>query len=294
MSKQHHPTPKGNNLGRFWAGIIIVAIGAVLLAGRLNIDWLVPGWLISWPMMMIIIGLIIGGKSNFKNPAAFIMLGIGLFFLVQRITHFNMGPFLWPVIIIGIGLWLLLDKRSGRHPFRGSPNRYDRHSNDYEWDKRVPADRAGDNDQTFNDTAATGDAVQNKSDPVYGRSGYESENRANFVADDYVKSTAVFSEVKKTVISKNFTGGEVVNIFGGTDINLIQADIQTPVVIDIFQLFAGTKIIVPAHWKICSEVVSVFGEVDDRRFIQGIPQDEQKTVYIRGTSIFGGVTIKSI
>lgn len=293
MNKQHYPTPKGDNSGRLWAGIMIIAIGLVLLAGKLDMDWLVPRWLISWPMMMVVIGLIIGGKSSFKNPAAIIILGIGLFFLVQRFTDFRIGPFLWPAVIIGIGLWLLLDKRGGNRPSRHRPGHYNRYPDDYEWDKRVAGDR-----HHYSSAGNTGDhdnaGQQDESVPEPGYTGNEREKQANFTADDYVKSTAVFSEVKKIIISKNFTGGEVVNIFGGTDINLIQADIQAPVVIDIFQLFAGTKIIVPAHWKIHAEVVSVFGEVDDRRFIQDIPQDEQKTVYIRGTSIFGGITIKSI
>src|SRR5690606_23450899 len=124
--------------------------------------------------------------------------------------------------------------------------------------------------------------------------GRQSEGFAAFSNEDYLKSTSIFGDQKKTIISKSFKGGEVVNVFGGTDINLIQADIQHPVVIDVFQIFAGTKIIIPAHWKVHSDVVSVFGEVDDKRFTQGMPQDEQKVVYIKGTSLFGGVTIKSI
>lgn len=281
MDKQHRPAHSGS--GRMWAGIIIVAIGAILLAGRLDMDWLIPGWLISWPMVVIVIGLIIGGKSNFRNPASLIILGIGLFFLIQRITHFNMTPFLWPLIIIGIGLWLLLDKRKGYRDWHGPHNDFERgrRTDDYEWDKRV------------SDEDNTGSPAQNGATAGFGGEADGGEDRA-FTGDDYLKSTAVFSEVKKIIISKDFRGGEIVNIFGGTNINLIQADIQSPIVIDVFQLFAGTKIIVPAHWKIKSEVTSVFGEVDDRRFVQGIPQDEQKTVYVRGTSIFGGITIKSI
>ncbi len=293
MNKQQHPRHSGTSSGRVWAGIIIVAIGAVLLAGKLDMDWLVPDWLISWPMVLVVIGLVIGGKSNFKNPAGFIMLGIGVFFLIQRITHFNMGPFLWPLVIIGIGLWLLLDRRRGHHPFGDRPGRGRRRPDDYGWDKRVSDDADGNQPPPENEGTTGAFAGREEAEAAFDPPE-DRKNETNFTTDDYVKSTAVFSEVKKIVISKNFTGGEVVNIFGGTDINLIQADMQSPVVIDIFQLFAGTKIIVPAHWKIQSEVVSVFGEVDDRRFIQGIPQDEQRTVYIRGTSIFGGVTIKSI
>jgi len=287
MNKQNRPTHNNSNTGRMWAGIIIVGIGVILLAGKLGFGWLFPHWIFNWgnmwPLVLLVVGLIIGGNSNFRNPSSYILLGIGSFFLLRNLTDLDIGPFLWPALIIGIGLWLLLGKgRSGpcpprfdrRHRFR---RRYD--SGNYEWDKRVV------NEQP--DSPAPGGA------PAFNQ-GEESDEFTNFSSEDYLKSTSVFGDVKKTIISKNFQGGEVVNIFGGTDINLIQADIQQHVVIDVFQIFAGTKIIVPSHWKIHSDVVSVFGEVDDKRFTQGIPHDEQKVVYIKGTSLFGGITIKSI
>lgn len=294
MNKQYRPTYNSSNTGRIWAGIIIVGIGVILLAGKLGLGWLFPHWIFNWgnmwPMILIVVGLIIGGNSNFRNPSSYILLGIGSFFLLRNITDLDIGPFLWPALIIGIGLWLLLGRgRSGprppgfdrRHRYR---RRYD--SGAYEWDKRVV------NEQS--DSPATGGAPAFNETEESEEFAGESKRFANFSSEDYLKSTSVFGDVKKTIISKNFQGGEVVNIFGGTDINLIQADIQQPIVIDVFQIFAGTKIIVPSHWKIHSDVVSVFGEVDDKRFTQGIPQDEQKVVYIKGTSLFGGITIKSI
>ncbi|MGK6351150.1 LiaF transmembrane domain-containing protein [Parapedobacter sp. DT-150] len=286
MNKQHHPT-RDYNAGRMWAGIIILSIGAALLAGRLGLDWIFPPWLFNWhnlwPLVLIIVGLVIGGNSNFRNPVSIFLIGFGGFFLLKEAFHVNIGPIIWPVVIIGIGLWLLSGRgRPGRPrgPYRG--NRFDPETpphSSYEWDKRVTDEPKG--------PASSGASAFDEAE--------EGEPRSTaFTNEDYVKSTAVFSEVKKTLISKRFQGGEIVNIFGGTDINLIQADIQHPIVIDVFQLFAGTKIIVPAHWKVQSEMVSVFGEVDDRRFTQGIPHDEQKVLYIKGTSIFGGITIKNI
>jgi len=290
MNNQHRPTYNNANAGRMWAGIIIMCIGAVLLAGKLGFDWLFPHWIFNWgnlwPMILIAVGLMIGGNSNFRNPASYILLGLGSFFLLRNFTHFNVGPFIWPTIIIAIGLWLLFGKGNsrphphgphGRHRHPGARKRWSR--TDYEWDKRVTSDP--------NDSPASGgaDAFTEAEAP---------KESAGFSNDDYLKSTSVFSDVKKTIISKRFQGGEVMNICGGTDINLIQADIQQPVVIDVFQLFAGIKLIVPSHWKVHSDVISVFGEVDDKRFTQGIPPDEQKVVYIKGTSLFGGITIKSI
>lgn len=110
----------------------------------------------------------------------------------------------------------------------------------------------------------------------------------------FFRTTALFSEQRKIVATQPLRGGDIVNIFGGTDVNLLQATLEGPIVIEIFQLFGGTKIVVPANWDLHSEVISVFGEVDDRRFNPEIPKDKGQVVYLKGTSIFGGVTIKSM
>src|SRR5690606_15974322 len=271
MNKHDRPAQSSPNSGRVVAGVIIIGIGIILLAGQMGLGWLFPPWIFNWgnlwPMILIVIGLISGGNSNFRHPSSYILIGIGSFFLLKNLTDLNIGPFIWPALIIGIGLWLLLGREQSCPPRPGS---HRHHKGDdagtYEWDKRV----------------------------VDEQPASESENTTGFSNEDYLKATSVFGGAKKIIISKNFRGGEIINIFGGTDVNLIQADIRQPIVIDVFQIFAGTKIIVPSHWKIHSDVVSVFGEVDDKRFTQGIPHDEQKIVYIKGTSLFGGITIKSI
>lgn len=297
MNKQRQPANQHASTGRMWAGVIIVGIGAILLAGKLGLDWLFPHWIFNWhnmwPMMLIVVGLIIGGNSDFRNPASYILLGLGSFFLIRNITNFDIGAFLWPAVIIGIGLWLLMSKSRTDGPTPDRRHRFGDQHGGYEWDKRVrdePKSTTNGGAPAFNETAGS-----HESRPLgAGDIDAEAGNTNDFTSEDYLKSTSVFSDVKKTIISKRFQGGEIVTICGGTDVNLVQADIQQPIVIDVFQLFAGTKIIVPAHWKIQSEVVSVFGEVDDRRFSQGTPYDDQKIVYIKGTSLFGGITIKNI
>lgn len=295
MNRQRQPAKSYSSTGRMWAGIIIVGIGSILLAGRLGFDWFFPDWIFNWhnmwPMVLIVVGLIIGGNSNFRNPASYILLGLGSFFLLKNLTDFDIGAFIWPAVIIGIGLWLLMGKGKGG-PFAPGPDRRRRFRErygDYEWDKRVkdePNGPANSGATAFSETAGF--------DEDRSPDGADRDEASGFTSEDYLKSTAVFSDVKKIVISKRFQGGEVVNICGGTDVNLIQAEIHHPIVIDVFQLFAGMKIIVPSHWKVQSDVVSVFGEVDDKRFTQGLPYDEQKVVYIKGTSLFGGITIKNI
>ena len=110
--------------------------------------------------------------------------------------------------------------------------------------------------------------------------------------DDYLDSTSVFGGVKKHIISKDFKGGEVVTLFGGTELNLSQADLQGPVVLEITSVFAGTKLIVPSNWDVKSELVAVLGGVDDKRAVSA-PGDANKVLILRGNAILGGIEIKS-
>jgi hypothetical protein len=112
---------------------------------------------------------------------------------------------------------------------------------------------------------------------------------------DYIDSVTIFGGVKKNIFSKTFRGGELVTIFGGTDINLTQADVPHPIILDITQIFGGAKLIVPPHWTIKSEdIVNIFGAVEDKRPI--MPEnnyDPNKVLILKGTNIFGGIDIKS-
>jgi predicted membrane protein len=115
-------------------------------------------------------------------------------------------------------------------------------------------------------------------------------------SDDFLDSTVVFGGVKKNIISKNFRGGDTTTFFGGTELNLTQADVQGRIELDITQVFGGTKLIVPPHWKVQSEdLVSIFGGVDDKRpMVSDLSQvDHSKILVLKGTCIFGGIDIKS-
>jgi hypothetical protein len=105
-------------------------------------------------------------------------------------------------------------------------------------------------------------------------------------------SVSVFGS-SKSIISKDFKGGDMVTIFGGSELNMMQADISGVVTVEVVQIFGGTKLIVPSHWRIkTSEVVSVFGGIDDKRPINTAP-DDTKVLNLKGVSIFGGIDIRS-
>ena len=120
------------------------------------------------------------------------------------------------------------------------------------------------------------------------------ENQQGFTSsEDFIDSTSIFGGVKKNVISKNFKGGDITNIMGGSEIDLTQADINGTVTIDLTQIFGGTKLIVPSNWQVKAQMAAIFGGVEDKRSAQHSVLDPNKTLILDGTSIFGGIEIKS-
>jgi predicted membrane protein len=111
--------------------------------------------------------------------------------------------------------------------------------------------------------------------------------------EDELDSTSIFGGIKKTIVSKNFKGGEIVNIFGGSEIDLSQADINGTARLELTQIFGGTKLIVPSNWQVKIEMAAIFGGVEDKRSLQKADLDPNKTLSLSGTSMFGGIEIRS-
>jgi predicted membrane protein len=248
--------------GKTILGFILLAVGCILLLRTLDLFFL-PGYLFSFPMLLIIIGAYIGARKGYTKPAPFILILLGFVFLSHRILpDLELSRFVWPLAIIGFGLWIIL--KPGRNKGLKSWT---------EWDKRV--------DPITGQETATGNQD----------AGFTSQPGSSSI-EDYLNTTSIFGGVKKTIVSKNFQGGEVINFFGGAELNLMQADIQGKVKLEVTQVFGGTKIIVPANWTIHSDMVAIFGGIEDKRLQPNEPNPE-KMLIIEGTSIFGGIDIRS-
>jgi hypothetical protein len=113
----------------------------------------------------------------------------------------------------------------------------------------------------------------------------------------------VFWGGRRRIVSKNFTGGEIVAIFGGFEIDLTQADFQgNQIVIEVVTIFGGGEIRVPATWEVIVDSVGIFGGTGDRTSHPlSQSQDPSRTaepavpkrLLVKGVSIFGGLTLKN-
>lgn len=280
-TNQNPQLPPSNNKSSTTVGAIIILFGVFLLLNNLDLGFLFPSWLFSFPMILIIIGLVIGINSKFEKKSSFILLTIGGIFLLRKIfDNFNPFQVLLPAIAIVIGIYII--NRNRKAPTIPTPPEKTpppHPTDEFDWDRRV-----------VDLTDDTGANTQNSSHQNTGHSG--AYNQFQY-AENYLKVDAIFGNSNKIILSKNFLGGTITNIFGSSVINLLQADLSQPVVIDTFQLFGSTKIIVPAHWVVTPSISSIFGDVDDRRIIINHPYDESKKLFLTGTSLFGTVTIKN-
>lgn len=110
--------------------------------------------------------------------------------------------------------------------------------------------------------------------------------------EENISLVAVFAGNKKILMTKKFKTAEIVSVFGGNEVNLLNTDFEDKAKIEVVTILGGTKLIVPSHWQIKTEVVSIFGGLDDKRNQINITAGE-KELTIEGICIFGGIDIRS-
>jgi hypothetical protein len=111
--------------------------------------------------------------------------------------------------------------------------------------------------------------------------------------EEYIDVSAVFGGIKKNIVSKNFRGGEINCVFGGAEINFMQADFQDTIELEVNAVFGGAGLIIPPHWEIKSEMTAVLGGVEDKRPLHTGTVSQGKKLILKGTAVFGGIEIKS-
>jgi len=213
-----------------------------------------PRWIFSWQMLLIALGLFIGLRHRFHGAAWFVLLLIGGTFLVN--DHFIDGN-------IRRHIWpLVLIVVGAFFIFRS------RQSHGYHpWSGKKNMQNDG-------------------PDPVSGETLYSQ--------DDYIDTTSIFGGCRKNILTKDFKGGDIVNVFGGTELNLTQSDINGTAILELTTIFGGTKLIVPSNWSVKSEAVTIFGGIEDKRQVVPPSLDRpEKILLLKGTVIFGGIDIKS-
>lgn len=238
-----------------WTGLFVLLIGIAALVKATVTD--LPNWLFSWQTFLIALGIFSGIKQLVRGGSLFaplVMILIGGAFLVPDIyPDVNVRRYIWPVVLIIIGIYFMIRSRS----------------------------RFGEPESEKKKDSGTGI----EDDKIVDESAYSKE--------DQINATSFFSGTKKNIFSKNFKGGNITNIFGGTELHLEQADINGTAVIDTTTIFGGLKLVIPSNWTVKSRAAIVFGGIEDKRAVTPVTDGTEKVLLIKGTVMFGGIDIKS-
>ena len=134
-----------------------------------------------------------------------------------------------------------------------------------------------------------GEYKHNKDESTSHFKGY------NQINSDRVDDVSVFGGGHKVIVSDNFKGGNITNIFGGSEIDLKDCKLAPGVnVIDFVAVFGGSNIIVPSDWKILIDVLPIFGGFSNKvRRDPNAVIDPDKTLLIKGFVLFGGGEVRS-
>lgn len=106
-----------------------------------------------------------------------------------------------------------------------------------------------------------------------------------------IDDAVIFSGSKKTYSSSSFEGGKVSAMFGGVELDLRHAQPVEGATIDLFVMFGGAELKIPANWDVKIDTNPIFGGISDDRD-KGIQKDGP-TIRLKGLVLFGGVDIKN-
>lgn len=243
-------------------GLVVLMAGVLLFVDRLGLLAL-PWWLFTWPMILIVIGFVVGASKGFRSVEWVVLMLIGLFFIIDDVPGWEyIRPYSLSLGLITIGLFIIFRSSLFISLFRSQKD-----------------ERMGDRDL-------------NEIGRVTEIFGADEQKKGSGSAEEYVDLTSIFGGIKRRIFSKSFKGGDITNFFGGTELDLTQADIEGRIKLDVVQVFGSMKLMVPSNWVIKSDLTTIFGGIEDKRSVPEIT-NANKVVVLDGVCIFGGVEIKS-
>ena len=243
-------------------GILLILIGLLFIG--INFGFLsanVSRVVISWPMLLIVIGIFKLFRLKFFSACLFLL--VGGFFMIPLLSEFYPNYFYWvtasfvavcwPILLIGAGVLLVL------HRFFSPKSKWSRF---YMSDNYAHYYHRGHRKRT-------------------GTGGFE--------------KNAVFGDGEHIILDPVFTGGEANAVFGGIALDLRKTTLpEGETYLEINAVFGGVVIIVPENWFIEFQTDAVFGGFRDNRVqVSGANIDKSRKLVIGGSCVFGGGELKN-
>ena len=252
-----------NNVRQYWSGIsnsivfalVLVASGMLLLG--FNTAYLPPVWkgfFFSWPMLLLIIGIVHFCKFQFLW--GIILAAIGKFFLFAKASamfpndtiYEQFASTYWPVLIVICGVLILLTTILGSG-------------------KRI---------------------VCKKKKWKENNTTEECENN-----DGKINYHLTFSGTEQVIFDPIFKGGNIDVTFGGMELDLRRTSlIEGDTYLYINVVFGGVEITAPDTWNIEFRSNRFAGGIEDSRKNYSAEKDKTRKLIIIAKCTFGGIDVK--
>ena len=240
-------------------GLVLMFIGVVFLASNFGlIPMPLKSVIISWQMLLIFIGVV----NLFKRKliSGVILIFIGGFFILPKVFPFlnnNFEQNFWPLILIGAGILILLQRVLGPKYFS------ERWDSEWHPHRHHPRDFHNQKYSKWN------------------------TNNGGF------SKNSVFGSGEHIVLDPEFKGGDMNAVFGGITLDLRRTSLPVgETILEVNAVFGGITIYVPADWYIETHLDAVFGGFQDNRMPKE-PLDTTKKLIITGSCVFGGGELRN-
>lgn len=251
-------------------GLLLILLGSIFLGLKTG---LIPGQLesviISWPMLLIFIGIVNLFKKHWIS--GIVLIVIGKFFLIPRIIevypnafpglNMNFAHIYWPLLFIFAGILIILQRFIfPQWGFGTLENK---------WQNR-----------------------QQRHQHHHYRRNHRDYSTWNSTNDGFSKNS-IFGSGDHIVLDPEFKGGELNAVFGGLSLDLRRTSLpEGETRLDINAVFGGITIFVPSDWYVETHLDAVFGGFQDNRMPKE-PLDKTRKLIITGSCVFGGGEIRN-
>ncbi len=281
----------GPNTGGLIIGLGVITVGVLFLlrnAGILYFDDIGQ----YWPVILIVIGIskIANTHSASQVTSGLIIGGIGTVFLLRNLGYIygNIWQYLWPGILIAVGLSILVKHLEGR---------------DQSWNPGPPPPGSPPPGSSSFGSPSSGSPSPGSpfTPPPPGTSHFFAPGTPGTGSADstsganYLHVECVFSGTRQRLETQDFLGGKVTTVFGGAEIDLRGvATNREEIAIKAEAVFGGIELWVPAHWQTIVRGSAVAGAFEDKTF-PAAPGTQGKAprLVITGAAVFGSVIVKN-
>jgi|WetSurMetagenome_2_1015567.scaffolds.fasta_scaffold238767_1 hypothetical protein len=124
------------------------------------------------------------------------------------------------------------------------------------------------------------------------QSGFRGES--DTVDTDVIHRAITMGGGEFKIDSQNFKGGELSAVMAGMQIDMRGAALaEGGARLDLHCVLGGIELLVPAGWRVVSEITPVLGGVEDRTARATEAPDKRNLLVLTGTAVMGGVEVKN-